>query len=311
MQPVIDVLLLGTSGMHPTADRWLSSVLLRCGSELILFDCGEGTQIAWRRSHWGFKRVSTICVSHWHADHIAGLPGVLFSIANAGRTEAVTLYGPVGIGRIVAGLRVIAPHLPFSLDVVELDHGGTFQLGKDLTGRVVLGEHGLPSLAYRLDLRRARRFNRAKAEALDIPRRLWRTLQQGQDVAWTGGTARADDVLMPPRPGLAFGFVTDSRPLDIHRELMRNVDLLVCEGTYGDPADAAKAQEWGHMTFAEAATMAREAKANRLWLTHFSPGLKDPEEWLPEATAIFPESIVGYSGLTVSLSFPDMESESG
>jgi ribonuclease Z len=304
---VIDVLLLGTSGMHPTADRWLSSALLRCGSELILFDCGEGTQIPWRRSHWGFKRVSTICVTHWHADHIAGLPGVLFSIANAGRIEPVTLYGPVGIGRIVAGLRVIAPHLTFPLDVVELEHDGTFRLGDELTGRVVLGEHGVPSLAYRLDLRRARRFNRARAEGLQIPRQLWRTLQHGQDVTWEGGSAAADDILMPPRPGLAFGFVTDTRPLGVHRELMRNVDLLVCEGTYGDSMDAVKAQEWGHMTFAEAATLAREAEARHLWLTHFSPGLKDPEEWLPEATAVFSETVVGYSGLTTTLSFPDEE----
>ncbi len=305
---MIDALLLGTSGMHPTADRWLSSVLLRCGSELILFDCGEGTQIPWRRSHWGFKRVSTICITHGHADHIGGLPGVLFSIANAGRTEPVTLYGPIGIGRIVTGLRVIAPQLTFPLDVVELDHGGTFRLGEDLTGRVALGEHRTLSLAYRLDLRRARRFNRAKAEELAIPRRLWRTLQKGHDVAWEGGIASADDILMPPRPGLAFGFVTDTRPLDVHRDLMREVDLLVCEGTYGDPADAPKAREWGHMTFAEAAALARDARAMRLWLTHFSPGLTVPEDWLPEASAIFSETTVGYSGLTVSLSFPDDES---
>lgn len=306
---MIDVLLLGTSGMHPTADRWLSSALLRCGSELILFDCGEGTQIPWRRSHWGFKRVSTICITHWHADHIGGLPGILFSIANAGRTDPVTLYGPIGIGRIVEGLRVIAPHLTFPLDIVELGAGETFRLGKDLSGRVVLGEHGLPSLAYRLDLHRARRFNRAKAEALSIPTRLWRTLQEGQDVAWEGGMATADDILMPPRPGLAFGFVTDTRPLGGHRDLMRDVDLLICEGTYGDPADSSKAIEWGHMTFTEAATLARDAEAKRLWLTHFSPGLKEPERWLPEATAIFPETTVGYGGLTASLSFADEEQQ--
>jgi ribonuclease Z len=106
---------------------------------------------------------------------------------------------------------------------------------------------------------------------------------------------------------LAFGFVTDTRPLDIHRELMRDVDLLICEGTYGDPADAPKAVEWGHMTFAEAATLARDAGANRLWLTHFSPGLKEPEIWRPEATALFPETTVGYGGLTASLSFADEE----
>ena len=300
---MIDVLLLGTSGMHPTSDRWLSSVLLRCDGDLILFDCGEGTQIPWRRSHWGFRRLTTICLSHWHADHIVGLPGVLFSVANARRTEPVTLYGPRGVAPIVAGLRVIVPDLPFDLNVIELDDGDAFTLAAAMTGHVLLGQHGLPSLAYRLDLARARRFDRDRAEALQVPRRHWRNLQHGQDVTWDKGSATPNDVLSPPRRGISFGFVTDTRPLPGHVSLVHDVDLLICEGTYGDPGDNHKANERGHMTFAEAATLARDARVRALWLTHFSPALQDPSAWLPEATARFSPTTLGYSGLTTRLSF--------
>lgn len=301
---MIDVLLLGTSGMHPTTDRWLSSALVRYDGELILFDCGEGTQIPWRRSHWGFRRLSTICISHWHADHIAGLPGVLFSVANAGRTEPVTLYGPAGIAPIVAGLRVIAPALPFTLEVVELDDGDAFDVAPSLAGRVARGVHGLPSLAYRLDLARARRFERERAEALGVPRRLWRTLQGGEPVRWETGSASPHDVLSPPRRGLSLGFVTDTRPLPSHVPFLHGVDLLICEATYGDPSDAAKAANVGHMTFAEAAGLARDAEAHALWLTHFSPALQDPETWRREATDRFPPTTIGHSGLTTQLTFP-------
>src|SRR5262245_42798789 len=120
---MIDLLLLGTGGMLPLPNRWLSSLLVRCDGELILFDCGEGTQIPWRRFGWGFRRLSAICLSHAHADHVAGLPGLLLSLANAGREEPVTIFGPVHTGADVAGLRVIAPILPYQVSVEELASG--------------------------------------------------------------------------------------------------------------------------------------------------------------------------------------------
>ncbi len=299
---MIDLLLLGTGAMQPLPDRWLSSLLVRVDGELVLFDCGEGTQIPWKTFGWGFRRLGAICLSHWHADHIAGLPGLLHAVANAGRTETVHLVGPVGIARIVAGLRVIAPHLPYELAVRELADGEAFPLPGGLAGRAIIGLHrDVPCLGYRVDLARARPFDPGAAVALGVPQPLWGRLQRGEPVTWSGGRATPEDVLGAPRRGLAFGYLTDTRPLPTMAPFFADVDLLVCEGTYAE--DAAKATRHGHMSFAEAAAIARGAGAGALWLTHFGAAVSDPAADLHHATAVFPRTVPGYSGLTASLVF--------
>jgi ribonuclease Z len=302
---MIDLLVLGTGAMLPLPQRWLSSILVRCNGELVLFDCGEGTQIPWRTYSWGFRRLSAICFSHWHADHIAGLPGLLHTIANAGRTEPLVIYGPVQTGAVVAGLRVIAPDLPFPVAVHELADGYEFVLPAGMTGRVLAGEHRVPVITYRVTLDRARRFDPDRARAIGVPVDRWRLLQQGQAVTWEGGRAVPDDVLGPDRPGVSFGFATDTRPTAAMPDFFEGVDLLISEGTYGNSDDLVKAIRNKHMTFAEAATIARDAQARALWLTHFSPAMEDPESYLDRATNIFPETTVCYSGLTGSLRFVD------
>lgn len=300
---MIDLLLLGTGGMLPLPDRWLSSLLIRCQGELTLFDCGEGTQIPWKRFGWGFRRLGAICLSHTHADHVAGLPGLLHSLANADRSEPVHLFGPAGTARVVEGLRTIAPHLPYELTIRELAGGETFALPGGLIGRTTLGEHALPCLAYRADLPRARRFDAGRARTLGIPQDRWQDLQRGKPTSWQGGSAVPDDVLGPERRGVALGYVTDTRPVPTLPAFLSDIDLLVCEGTYGNPDDALKAVQNRHMTFAEAATLARESRAHQLWLTHFSPALTDPDAWRGEATAIYPNTAIGYSGLIDTLQF--------
>lgn len=302
---MIDFLLLGTGGMQPLPDRWLSSLLVRCQGELILFDCGEGTQIPWKSFGWGFRRLAAICISHYHADHIAGLPGLLHSVANAGRTEPVDLFGPVGTGKIVAGLRVIAPRLPFELRVHELTSGDRIDLPANLTGSVLDGDHGLPCLLYRVDLARERRFEPERAGALGIPRQLWSNLQAGEPVTWDAGSAVPAQVLGPDRRGLSFAYVTDTHTLPDFPTFLAGVDLLISEGTYGDAEDTEMARTHHHMTFAQAATMANEARASRLWLTHFSARMDDPAIFSPNATEIFAATEVGYSGLTTTLNFVD------
>lgn len=300
---MIDLLLLGNGAMMPLPGRWLSSLLVRVDRSLILFDCGEGTQVPWRSSHWGFKRLDAICLTHHHADHIAGLPGLFYTVANAGRTEPMHIYGPPGTIEIVRGLRVIAPDLPYDMIVHEVEGGSQFTLPGNLQVRAEWGRHRIPVLGYRVERSRKRAFDVDAARALGIPREQWETLRSGQDVVVDGMTVAPDRVLGPPRKGVSFAFVTDTCPTPELVDLARGVDLLVCEGTYGDDADLAKAERHGHMTFSQAATIARDAEAGALWLTHFGAAMTDPTIYAENATAIFPDTILGTSGLTGQLAF--------
>ena len=300
---MIDVLLLGTGAMVPLPERWLSSLLVRAGGSLILFDCGEGTQTIWRRFGWGFKRLAAICLTHQHADHVAGLPGLLHTVANAGRTAPLDIFGPHGIAAVVRGLRVIAPELPYAVRVHELASGAEFTLPAGLIGRTVAGVHRVPVLAYRIERPRARAFDPDRARQAGLPKSRWSAVQRGQSIVLDGRVIGPEDVLGPHRRGVAFAFVTDTRPLPDHAALARGVDLLVCEGTYGPSEKLATAIQNGHMTFAEAATIARDAGAGELWLTHFGTGLTDPAEFLYEATSVFLHTKVGLTGLAASLTF--------
>jgi len=302
---MIDVVLLGTGGMMPLPGRWLSSLLIRVNGQLTLFDCGEGTLVAWRNSGWGFRRLGAICLSHTHADHVAGLPGLLHAIANAGRTEPIDVFGPANTDEVVQGLRVIAPLLPYEVRVKELLGGERFALPGGLSGSCEIGDHALPVLAYRIELARSRPFLPERARALGVPISLWRQLQTGEPVFWDGGHATADAVLGPPRHGLAVAYVTDTRPVSTLPMFLEGVDLLVCEGTYGSDEDVTKAVRNRHMTFREAAALARDAHARDLWITHFSPALEDPNAFAANAASVYPQAKIGYGGLTVELSFPE------
>ncbi len=301
---MIDIAFLGNGSMMPLPNRWLSSILLRVDGEITLLDCGEGTQIPWRVLGWGFKRVSTICLSHNHADHVAGLPGVLHAIAIADRTLPVTIVGPKGTRHVVSGLRMIAPDLPFEVQVADLARGDEWQAGK-LRMSVVDGDHRIRSLIVRFDVPRKPEFRAHLAEEAGIPRQHWSVLSEGLDVEWESGSAKAAQFLGPARPGLSVGFMTDTRPTAFALELLHGVDLLIAEGTYGDEADLDNAIRNKHMTFREAAEVARDAGAKELILTHFSQKLADPAQWLDNARSVFPNVTVADSGKTVSLDFRD------
>jgi len=299
---MIDVALPGTGGMMPLPGRWCSCMAVRYQGRMALFDCGEGTQIALRAMGWGARALDLIALTHYHADHVAGLPGLLLLAANSGRLEPVTIVGPPGLREVVAGLRVIAPVLPFEVHCWEWQTGERATVLGDLDLSCAAGQHSLPCLAYRLALARAPRFNPERARALGVPLERWRELQRGQEVVWPGGRATPADVLGPPRRGLAVAYLTDTLA-----RFVGDVDLLVCEATYADEADAAKAVERGHMLMREAAELARAAGARALWLTHFSPALADPLAYAPLARAHFPNTTIGYDGLWTTLSFEEDE----
>lgn len=300
---MIDVLLLGNGAMQPMPDRFLSSTLFRVGSRLHLIDCGEGTQVAMRTFHWGFKALDSIMLTHFHADHIAGLPGLMHTLAHTGKTEPLHIIGPKHTHEVLSHLFFIVPNLPFEVYVQEMEHNDTAELPSGLQVRAAEGEHRGTVLAYRFDLDRAPAFLPENASALGVPRRLWSQLQRGNTVEVDGRMITPEHVLSGPRQGVSLGLATDTRPVPAIRELMQGVDLLICEATYGDDADADKAHERGHMTFREAATLAADANAGALWLTHFGVGLTDPEEYAANATDVFANTTLGESGLAGTIAF--------
>jgi ribonuclease Z len=296
---VLDVAMVGTGGTMPLPGRWLSSVLLRYGSHRVLFDCGEGTQISLRALGWGFKDIDLILISHVHGDHVTGLPGLLLTLGGSGRTEPVQIVGPRGLGAVLAGLLLVASHLPFEVRCRELDSGDRVELD-DLIATCVAAEHHVPCLAYRIDIPRGRRFLPDRARALGVSVPDWKRLQRGERV----GAIVPDDVLGPPRRGLSVGLVTDTRPTDAIAHLQADVDLLVCEAAFGSDDDQPRAVQRKHMTFREAATLARRARAGQLLLTHFSPSVVDPDAFAANALEVFPATIVGHDHFSLSLGFP-------
>jgi ribonuclease Z len=302
---MIDVCLLGIGGMMPLPGRWLSSMLLRCGQDVVLCDCGEGTQISWKIANWGFRDVNTIVLSHLHADHVAGLPGILFMIAHSGRTEPLTIYGPVYTDVVVQSLRIIAPRLPYAVEVIELGGSETRVLPDGLELRTLEVEHRIPCLAYSFGKPRAPRFQPERARAQGIPISLWSRLQAGESIEIDGRTYGPESVLGEPRSGLKVAYVTDTRPTPALPDFVRDADLLVCVAMYGDPDVRDRADARGHMVFDEAAATARDGNVKRLWLTHFSPSVTDPAACLPEATAIFPATEIGRQHRTFTLRYED------
>jgi ribonuclease Z len=301
---MLDVYLLGEGGTMPLPGRWLSSLLVRHEGRLLLFDCGEGTQIPLRAAGWGLRAVDTIFITHFHGDHVGGLPGLLLTLGNAERREPLTIYGPPGLAAVVAGLRVIAPRLPYDVECRELAGGERFALGA-LRVACLAVEHSLPCLSYTLERPRGRRFEPERARALGLPPPLWGRLQRGETVAWEGRSILPDDVLGERRAGVKLAFVTDTRPTPALPGFVAGASLLVCEGMYGTSEDLPKALENRHMLFTEAAEIARGGGVNTLWLTHFSPSLTAPADYLPLARAIFPNTRLGATGLAATLSFPD------
>ncbi|GIW06232.1 MAG: ribonuclease Z [Dehalococcoidia bacterium] len=301
---MLDVALLGTGGMMPLPNRWLASAMLRAEGRVVLIDCGEGTQIAARLHGFGFRDIDAILLSHYHADHTAGLPGVLLAMALAERHEPVVIAGPPGLRRLIAAVGVFTGRLPFEVNAVELQEGASFEAGP-LRISCQLGDHTLPCFAYRVDLTRAPRFLPERARELGIPVDRWKTLQSGEPVQLGSRVVAPEDVLGPPRRGLSAAYVTDTRPTERLPAFLSDVDLLICEAMFADPAQAERAVERKHLLFREAGALAAAANARRLWLTHFSPALADPLHWIEEARREFAAVTVGYDGLRTTLAFDE------
>ncbi len=300
---MLDVCLLGTGGMMPLPYRWLTSLMLRFNGSSILIDCGEGTQIAMKEKGWSANPIDIICFTHYHADHISGLPGLLLSMGNAERTEPVKMIGPKGLKRVVDSLRVICPELPFEIIYHELTgNPETIEFdGFFLTAFRV--NHNVLCYGYSMEIPRAGRFDAERAKALEIPLKLWSRLQKGEMIEQDGKTYTPDMVLGPQRKGIKLTYCTDTRPTASIAENAAGADLFICEGMYGEPGSEDKAREHKHMTFEEAAGLAKKAGAKELWLTHYSPSLAYPKNYENEARKIFKNTVTAKDGRSMTIKF--------
>ena len=310
---MLDVCLLGCGGTQPLPGRRLSSVLVRYRGRLLLVDCGEGTQVALRERAWGLRNLDAIFLTHMHGDHVLGLPGLLLTLAFTGKAEneRLAICGPEPLIDVVSSLLVVAPRLPFPVDLVVLSGDEHFELETlpDLRVDCCPVRHDVPCLAYSFSLSRAPRFDPERASALGLPRSEWRTLQGGAAVQFNGRTVEPSAVMGPPRRGIRLVIATDLRPDPAIASFVRangdGANLLIADAMYPSAEDMPKQWEARHLTFAEAATLARDGNARCLWLTHYGPALTDPGPHLYRASDIFPQTVAGHDGLTTTVAYAD------
>jgi len=306
---MLDVCLLGTGGMTPMPHRWLTSLMLRSEGSNILIDCGEGTQIALKEVGWSPKAIDIMCFTHYHADHISGLPGMLLNMTNSDRTEPVIMIGPKGLFNIVKSLRCIAPELSFEMRFIELDQNTEeYKLGPYVI-KAFKVKHAIPCYGYSVTVPRKGKFDPEAAKAAGIPMNCWGLLQKGEIVKdeRSGSIYRPEMVMGPERRGIKVTYTTDTRPCDNIVNAASDTDIFICEGMYGDPDCADKARSYKHCTMQEAVHMAAEAKVapRQMWLTHYSPSMVNPKQYLDELKKVFPAVKCGKDGMTAELNYDE------
>ena len=298
------VVFLGTSSGKPTLSRNVSAVALQLDGRLILFDCGEATQIQFMRAGLKTSRLGLLCLSHLHGDHINGLPGMLSTMGLNQHERPVCVRGPTGLReylRVMRRLGILVPR--FRLSAEEIDQRGP--IFSDGTLRVLAAplDHRIETWGFRFEERdRPGRFDLKAAVGLGVPRGpAFGRLQQGEPVTLPGGgVVRPEQVLGPPRPGRKIAYVPDTRPCAGADWLARGVDLLIHEGTYSHQL-ADDARQRGHSTVVEAAEAACRAGAGRLAITHVSPKHDDPRPLLAEARSVFRDTIIARDLLALSV----------
>jgi ribonuclease Z len=302
---MLDLCLLGTGGMMPLPYRWLTSLMLRYNGSSLLIDCGEGTQITIREKGWSFNPIDIICITHFHGDHISGLPGILLAMGNAERTEPLTMIGPKGLEKVVRSLRIIAPELPFEIRFIELTSP---QQQIRMNGYVIDAfrvNHRITCYGYSISIERTGLFDVQRAKEQQIPLQYWSRLQKGETIQTDGKTYTPDMVLGSARKGIKICYVTDTRPTESIVENAKGADLFICEGMYCEKGDINNAVKYKHMTFEEAGKLAKAAEVEELWLTHYSPALNRPEQYMDAVRAIFPNTHPGKDRKSRELNFEE------
>lgn len=301
---MLDITLLGTGGMMPLPSRHLTSLMARYEGKTLLIDCGEGTQTAIDKAKLPFVDIDTICITHFHGDHINGLSGVLLRMVNSGKTEPVTIIGPKGIERICNGLLIASP-IKFKLNFIEIEKPGLVHTMNGMEIYAIKLSHTMECYGYTLNVKRLRKFDIEKAQANNIDRIYWNDLQHGVTVELKDRILTPDMVLGKKRKGIKVTYCTDTRPVKSIIETGKDSDLFICEGMYGTDEDIQLAKEKKHMLFSEAAKVARDMNTKELWLTHYSPKLYNPQDYLNVAKKHFENTLVSKDGQSKTIVFED------
>lgn len=296
------VVFLGTSGSMPTPERGSSSVAVKMGRNVILLDCGEGTQRQMVAAHIGFSRVKRILITHLHGDHLLGAPGLLQSMTLQRREEPLDIYGPLGTHVFLQGVSNTLGGPGFPVTVHELTEPGKVSDSKGFIVEACRADHRGEAWSYAVvEKPRPGRFHPEKARALRVPEGvLWKRLQDGEDVEVDDKLVRSLNVTDPPRPGRRLVYTGDTRPSEEIAVMAAGADLLIHEATFGDEL-VERAAEDGHSTVSQAAEVAAKAGVKRLILTHISGRYGDAEPLLEAAKRIFPHTLIASDLLEVEV----------
>lgn len=306
----LEAFVLGCGGMMPLPYRHLTSVLLRREGDLFLFDGGEGTQVSLRKLNLRWKKINAIFVSHTHADHVTGIPGLLMLSAQVDRDEPLYIFGPPKIAEYIESSRkVLDMYINYEIIVKEITEPGIVYSGPDFDIRAFQLNHTKICYGYTLEEHaRPGAFNPEKAVSLKVPcGPLWSKLQSGETVqASDGSSVRPEDVLGPPRKGRKFSYVTDTKYLPSIAPEVAGSDLLVCEGMFEKELESTAAEK-KHMTAEQAGIIARDAKAKKMALIHYSPRYTDSDLKLlqNEARTVFPAAVLSKDRMLFPIEYED------
>ncbi len=296
----VSITFLGTGGSVPSKFRNLPSVLLRRGPEVMLFDCGEGTQLQFLQARAGTNRKMRIFISHMHGDHVFGLPGLLHTLSFMGRTRELEIIGPKGIAELISSInRVVKLYSRFPILIKEARYGRVVN-EEEYEVRAAPAQHGMPCFAYAfIEKPKPGKFDPSKAKRWGIPEGpLWKKLQTSNSVRIGRRVVSSRLVVGPPRRGIKVTYAVDTRPCQAVIRLAARSDLLIHDSCF-EVSASAKAKEYGHSTASEAAQVAKKSKSRRLALFHISAMYEDPTPLLAQAKKIFPETILSKDMATV------------
>nr|WP_314278367.1 ribonuclease Z [uncultured Peptostreptococcus sp.] len=305
---MLNLTMIGSGGNVPTPSRFCSSAFINYKGRKILIDCGEGSQISMKKIGCGFKDIDLILITHLHGDHINGLLGLLATMGNSEKRSPLYIVGPSGINRAIRAMMVLWEGLPYRLIVIEKPIG-SFSINSPILREIEISsldlDHSTECIGYSLYFKRNREFSIEKAKDRQVPKYLWSHLQKGKSFYIDGHTYTPDMVLGKSRPGIKLSYITDTRPIDSIIPFVSSSSLFICEAMYGDDLDISKAVKNKHMTFREAANLAYKAGVDNLLLTHFSPSLDQPSDYIDNARTIFENTELAYDGISLSIAYPN------